>query len=264
MIQALWTAGAGLIAQQYNVDTIANDVANADTTAFKRSIAHMEDMPYVYRLNPMIKNVPNEGVLPHVGTGVNVASFSRYFGQGAMQQTDRKLDLAIEGPGFFAVTDGQANVFYTRDGDFEITPAMGPDGQTHGFLTTAGGYWVLDAEGNRIQLPDDVNMDDVVIGSDGTIKVGSDNIASIALVEFVNPGGLASAGNNLYAMTANAGNASLTGGDSKVHQGFLEASNVDIADEMTRMIQAQRVYELNARVLQAADEMIGLANSIRR
>ncbi|AEE95553.1 flagellar hook-basal body protein [Mahella australiensis] len=264
MIQALWTAGAGLISQQYNVDTIANNIANVDTTAFKRNTAHIEDMPYVYKLNPAIRQADNEGLLPHMGTGARVVSSPKYFAQGPMQQTERNLDLGIDGTAFFAVTDGQGNVFYTRDGNFKLTETEGEDGRIHSYITTANGYWLLDTEGARIEIPAGTIEGDISIDPSGAVMVEGAHIADIALVEFTNPQALETRGDNLYAVTDNVGPNYLTDGDSKVRQGFLEASNVDIADEMARMIRAQRAYQLNARVLQTADEMIGLANSIRR
>lgn len=264
MIQALWTAGAGLISQQYNVDTIANNIANVDTTAFKRNTAHIEDMPYTYKLNPAIPQPANEGVLPHMGTGARVVSSPKYFAQGPMEQTERNLDLGIDGTAFFAVTDGLGNVFYTRDGNFKLTEAEDEYGQIRSYITTADGHWLLDRQVNRIELPAGTTEDDISIDPSGAVVVGGAHVADISLVEFTNPQALEARGDSLYAVTGNVGPNYLTNGDSKVRQGFLEASNVDIADEMARMIRAQRAYQLNARVLQTADDMIGLANSIRR
>lgn len=263
MIQALWTARAGLVSQQYNVDTIANNIANADTTAFKRNTVHIEDMPYVYKLNPSVKQPRNEGELPHMGTGARVVASPKYFAQGAMQQTERKLDLAIEGPGFFSVTDGMGNAFFTRDGNFKIAEVE-ENGLVHEYITTQDGYWLLGQNGLRIELPAGTSEDDISVSSNGVISAGGVDVGNLAIVEFTNPQGLQALGNNLYTQTDNAGQAAFAAGQSHVRQGFLESSNVDMADEMTRLIQAQRVYALNAKALQTADEMLGLANSIRR
>jgi len=261
-MRALWTAASGMNGQQYKIDTTANNLANVNTTGFKKSRVDFQDLLYQtvrYAGTPVAAGaqIPT-GI--QVGHGVRPVATQRLFTPGTFQQTDNPYDLIIEGDGFFQVLLPDGTVSYTRDGAFKR------DGD--GRLVTSDGF-PLEPE---IRIDDDALS--VNIGSDGTVSVqlpGDDRpneIANIELARFVNPAGLKSDGRNLYSATAASG-AAIVGqpgldGFGNLAQGYLEMSNVQVVEEMVSMIVAQRAYETNSKAIQAADDMLQTANNLRR
>lgn len=262
MMRALWTAGSGMIAQQLNVDTIANNLANVNTTGFKKSRMDFQDLMYQTLKEPGATSGP-DNMLPtgiQIGLGVKPVASQKIFTEGSFQQTGNPLDVAIEGDGFFQVLLPDGTTAYTRDGSFK------KDAQ--GRIVTSDGYPV---EPN-IVIPD--NAMSVNISADGRVSVKLPNqaedqeIGQFELVRFVNPAGLSSIGRNLYQETAasgppNPGTAGQDGFGTIVSQ-YLEMSNVQVVEEMVNMIVAQRAYEVNSKAITTADEMLQQANNLKR
>jgi len=262
MIRSLHTAATGMEAQQLNMDVIANNLANVNTTGFKRSRADFQDL--LYQTLRATGATQAQGVkIPtgiQVGLGVRPAASQKIFTQGDFQQTGNTWDLLIEGAGFFQVTLPSGELAYTRDGSFKI------DGT--GRAVTSDGYPVDPA----ITIPSGTKK--VEIGEDGTVSVtlagqmAPQEVGTIQLANFINPAGLESLGRNLYSKTDSSGEAipGIPGQDGlgTVAQGFIEMSNVKVVEEMVNMILAQRAYEVNSKTIQTADEMLNIANNIRR
>ncbi len=272
MIRAFYSSASGMLAQQTNIDTISNNIANINTVGYKKGKASFKDAMYT-----AIERRP-QPVNLRLGNGTRVGAVQKYFHQGITQSTGGSLDIAIQGPGFFKVDGGNENILYTRDGNFKLSSEI--DGQGAIFrLVTSQGHYVLDADtGQPIsfrpyypQYGMTFSQDNIHISEDGVVSLQDDEgnaygMGRIAIVSFVNPQGLESMGDNMYRMPIDDG--SITGpevGDtgSKLMQGFLERSNVDILDEVTDLIMAQRAYQMSSRVLQTADEMERLANDLR-
>ena len=247
-------------AQQLNLNTIANNLANANTTGYKRSKIEFQDLLY-QRPRTAGADAGGGNVLPtgiELGNGSKVVSTSKVFTQGQLKQTGDKMDIAIDGEGFLEVQRGDGTKAYTRDGALKI------DGQ--GKVVTSDGLQVLSGF-----QPITNGSTGVTIATGGEVTVTSANgnqSFRIQLSRFANPGGLRSLGGNLYEETAGSGTAE-TGnpaeaGFGAIQQGFLETSNVNIVEEMVNMIQAQRAYEINSKSIQASDEMMEKANQIKR
>ncbi len=263
MIRAMWTAATGMTAQQINVDTIAHNLANVNTNAFKRSRAEFADLLYQIQRLPGT-NASNVGVFPtgvQVGAGVRPITVAKEWIQGNVRQTSNELDLAIDGPGFFQVARPDGTIMYTRNGSFKRDNV--------GNLVTGDGDQLTPV----ITIPSGALKID--IGQDGTVSVllpgvtQASQVGQIQLVRFDNPSGLVSMGNNLFLDSFASGPALQgTGGFSTgfgtLQQGFLESSNVNLAEEMVNMIIAQRSYEINSKTIQASDEMMQIANNLRR
>jgi len=254
MIRSLWIAKTGLDAQQTNLDVIANNLANAATTGYKRIKPVFEDLLY-QTLRAAGGPTGGQSQSPsglQVGTGVRAGAAERMCLQGALTQTGNPLDLAINGPGFFQVTlpDGQTG--YTRDGNFSR--------DAQGQLVNQSGYVVAPG----ITIP--VNATSITVSETGQVSVGlpgqvaPSQVGEMQLARFVNPGGLASIGGNLLVQTAASGepNAGVPGteGAGLLRQFYVEASNVNVAEELVSLIQAQRAYEVNARAVTASDQML--------
>ena len=253
MFRSLNVAATGMAAEETQLDTIANNLANANTTGYKRQNAQFEDLLY--------QNVRSAGsnaegnvapTLTQLGTGVRVVATTRSFAQGTLQQTGNPLDVAIEGDGFFAVMRPTGEMAYTRAGSFQL------DAQRR--LTTSDG---LPLE-PPITIPADAT--NVNIAADGTITVqqpgghAPTTVGQIHVTTFPNPNGLSSDGHNCLLATASSGEP-ITGvpgtdGRGTLMQSSLEGSNVDVVDEMVSMIRTQRAYEINSKVISAADEML--------
>lgn len=262
MMRALWTAGSGMMAQQMNIDTISNNLANVNTNGFKKMRIEFEDLLYqtirtAGAASAQGSNVPTGF---QVGHGVKSVSTTKIFSQGDFVNTGNSLDVVIEGDGFFQIQMPDGTTAYTRDGAFKI------DGE--GRLVTSQGYVVQP----EITMPD--NADSINIGTDGTITVTvagetePQEIGRLELARFLNPAGLINVGGNAYRTTTASGEA-VTGtpgvdGMGRIGQGFLEISNVKVVEEMVNMIVAQRAYEINSKAIQAADEMLQTANNLRR
>ena len=254
MMRSLWISKTGMEAQQTQLDAISHNLANASTNGYKRSHAVFEDLMY-QNLRQVGGQTSDQTRLPsglQVGTGVHVVSTERIHAQGNMTKTDNPTDIAINGNGFFQVLMPDGTTAYTRDGSF--TPDK--DGQ----LVTASGFPVQPA----ITLPQ--NSTGITIGRDGIVTVtqagttASVQVGQLQLATFLNPTGLQSMGENLYTETDSSGppnqvNPGLDGAGI-VSQGYIEASNTNVVEELVNMIAAQRAYEINSKAVQASDQML--------
>jgi len=264
MMRSLWTAASGMISQQFNIDTISNNLSNVNTTGFKKNRAEFEDLIYQTLLmagTPAteVSEVPT-GI--QVGHGVKTAATQKLFAQGSLQSTENKLDLALEGEGFFKVQLYDGSFAYTRDGSFKI--------DSNRQVVTANGY-LLEPP---LVLPESFIMNTLSISQDGrvTVKIIGDDdpieVGQLEVYRFVNPAGLQSIGQNLFKTTPASGEE-IPGqpglnGMAKTHQGFLEMSNVKVVEEMVGMIVAQRAYEVNSKAIQASDSMLATAINLKR
>ena len=271
MMRALWSAASGMIAQQTNVDTISNNIANVNTTGYKTEKTEFKSLLYQnLQARTTTANGENKPIPAQVGLGTRVASNTSMFTQGAMLASESDTAFAIDGEGFFAVRGADGNTYYTRNGNF--TWSIGNDGV---ILTNSDGYPVLDSRGNMIRIPDGVAAEKVSVTSQGQFYYRNaqgnpvDMNQSIGLFQFNNPGGLEKLQDSLLRVTDASGNpmneATTAGLDrSNVRQGYLEGSNVQVADEMVNLIIAQRAYELNSKAIQASDDMLeSLINKIK-
>lgn len=255
MIRSLWIARTGLDAQQTQLDVISNNLANVSTNGFKRSRAVFEDLLYQTMRQPGSQSSQQTQVPAglQLGTGARPVSTARIFTQGNLQKTDNTLDLAIQGNGFFQVLLPDGTTGYTRDGSFQ------KDNQ--GQIVTSDGYPLQP----NITIP--ANALSMSIGTDGTVTVtqpgsaAATQIGSIQLATFINPASMLSMGQNLFQETAASGtptpNTPGTNGAGIVNQGYVETSNVNVAEELVTMIQTQRAYELNSKVVSTSDAMLG-------
>lgn len=263
MPRALWTAASGMAAQQFNVDLLANNIANINTTGFKRQRTDFQDLFYDIHAQPGTR-VGQQGRNPtgtQVGTGVNVAGTTRVFAGGNIEPTGRPLDMAIEGDGFFEVQlpDG-ATTAYTRAGDFRI--------DADGRLVTTDGYYVQPA----ITIPDGVAESEISVAEDGTVSAKINNVDTVVgqltLARFRNNSGLLAVGRNLFQVSDASGPAIAgTAGSSgfgTLRGGMLEKANVEAVTELVNLIVAQRAYELNSKSISTADGMLRTANELIR
>ena len=262
MIRALWSAASGMLAQELNIDTISNNLANVNTTGFKRSRVDFQDLMYqsFRTAGAMAAGGTQIPTGIQVGHGSRPVATQKIFSQGDFMQTEAPLDMVIEGDGFFPVLLGDGTIAYTRAGAFK------QDGQ--GRVVTSDGYLLQPG----ITIP--ASATDISISSDGTVEITLPNanapqqVGVIQLAKFANPAGLESIGRNLFAETTASGAAIMgnpgSNGFGTIAQGVLEMSNVKLVEEMVNLIVAQRAYEISSKSIQAADEMLGIANNIRR
>ena len=262
MIRSLWTSATGMQAQALNLDVIANNLANVNTAGFKKSRAEFQDLLYE-TIRPAGTPSSQDSEVPagiQLGHGTRPSTVLKIFSQGNMENTQNELDLAIEGDGFFQIALPNGETAFTRDGAFKL--------DSDGRMVNSDGF-ALEPE---ITIPSDALS--ISVGLDGTVSVlqagetTSSEIGTIELARFINPAGLISMGKNLF-MTSEASGDEMTGtagedGLGTLAQGFLEMSNVSVVDEMVNMITAQRAYESNSKAIQAADEMLQLANNVKR
>ncbi|MEZ6185763.1 MAG: flagellar basal-body rod protein FlgG [Planctomycetota bacterium] len=262
-MKALHTAGTGMKVQQLQVDTIANNLANANTAGFKRTQIDFQDLLYVTLQRPGLETA--SGVVSptglQVGSGARAASTTKVFSQGVISETHRDLDIAIQGEGFYQVALPDGSTAYTRDGSFRLN--------AEGSLVTTDGFPLVDA----IAIPADTTS--IQVGKDGTISVitggapeTTTQVGQLNLARFANPAGLSSEGGNLFRETPASGSPTIgtPGGEGRgqLMQGFLERSNVEVVTELVNLIVAQRAYEVNSRAIKTGDEMLGIANSMTR
>lgn len=262
MIRSLYTAATGMMAQQLNMDVTANNLANVNTTGFKKSRIDFQDLLYQTMRTPGATQAEGAQVPTgiQVGLGTRAAAVQKVFTQGDFQKTDNKWDLVIEGDGFFQVRMPSGDVAYTRDGSFKK--------DSEGRIVTSDGY-PLQPE---MTVPPEAT--DISVGSDGTVsytiagQTQSNDLGQIQIVKFVNPAGLMAQGRNLLMASAASGEPITAtpgqDGTGTISQGFLEMSNVKVVDEMVNMIVAQRAYEVNSKSIQTADDMLSTANNLRR
>jgi len=254
MLPALWVSKTGLSAQDMNLTTISNNLANVSTTGFKRDRAEFQDLLYQIRRQPGAQS-SQDSQLPtglQLGTGVRIVGTSKMFTEGSLQTTEQPLDLAVNGRGFFQILQPDGTVSYTRDGSFHL--------DSNGQLVTSQGYSLEPA----IVLPAEVQT--FTVGEDGTVSVTVSGeptpqvIGNIQTADFVNPAGLQAIGNNLFLETGSSGapqvgTPGLTGLGT-VLQNTLENSNVSVVEELVNMITTQRAYEMNSKVISTADQML--------
>lgn len=276
MMRSLWTAASGMRAQQVNVDTIANNVANINTIGYKSQQASFKSLLYQNLQSKSTNNAGEEKpVAAEVGLGSRVAAITSTFTNGNLQATEDPFSMALEGDGFFQIRTAGGELQYTRDGGFIISPAAQGN-----MLCTTDGNAVLDAYGNQIILPNTQVATNLVVNEDGTIAfpdaTGNPAILTDAngrpvrfgIYQFNNPAGLAKEGSNNFSVTVASGaavaeNGNATVQQTRVHQHYTEASNVDVAEEMVNLIVAQRAYEMNSKAIQTSDEMMQQANNLR-
>ena len=261
-MRALWTAGTGMMAQQTNVEVISNNIANMSTTGYKRRRAEFQDLIYQNMRRVGSQSSDTGTTLPQgaqVGLGVRTAAIYRIHEQGSLQQTENRFDLAIRGNGFFTVTLPSGDTAYTRDGTFGLSP--------EGVIVTAEGYPVSPG----ITIP--ANARDVTINANGEVQAKLDGqtnpqtVGQLQLAIFANEGGLEAVGDNLLLATPSSGAAQQGApgapGFGNVMQGFVETSNVNVVQEITSLITAQRAYEMNSKVITASDEMMSTISRMR-
>ncbi len=262
MIRCMMTAATGMEAQQLYMDTISNNLSNVNTTGFKRSKVEFQDLMYQTIKEPGVRNFEG-GMAPcgiEVGLGVKPAGTQRIFEQGQPNRTENPMDLAIKGEGLFQIMMPDGSTAYTRDGSFKLS--------SDGSIVNASGFFLQP----QISVPQGVQ--EIEIAADGRISVilpGEENsteIGQIELATFINPSGLRSLGGNLYAATDASGAPVVAypgeEGAGTLMQGYTEASNVQVVEEMVSMIAAQRAFEIVSKSIQVAEEMLQVANNLKR
>lgn len=271
MVRSLWTAASGMIAQQNNVDTISNNLANVNTNGYKTEVAEFKSLLYQdLRSKSTSANAETKPIPSQVGLGVRNSAITSIFTQGNFYDSTNDLAFALDGDGFFGVMGEDGNQYYTRNGNFVLS-TFG----TGLALSTTDGLRVLNQNGQPIVFDQSYVAGKITVTSDGQICYpdASNNPAplgvSIGVWQFNNPSGLNKHDSSLYAESAASGaamNEYTTNGltRSTLNQGYLEGSNVQVVDEMVNMIVAQRAYELNSKAIQASDEMLSQANQLRR
>lgn len=264
MIRSIYSAATGMKAQQMFVDNISNNLANTNTVGFKKSRLEFQDLMYQTLQEPG-ENISDQAANPtglQVGLGVQVAGNQKLFQQGEWMQTDNKFDLAIEGEGFFQIMKPDGTIGYTRDGSFKIS--------SEGVLVNSSGY-LLDPE---VTLPVDAEINSFTVDTDGRLYIqmtGEETMQEFGQLEiarFINPAGLKSMGGNIFQATAASGtpivNRPGVENMGTLAQGKLEASNVMVVEEMVNMIMAQRAYEISSKGVTTSDEMLQIANQLKR
>nr|MBV6631257.1 flagellar basal-body rod protein FlgG [Oceanococcus sp. HetDA_MAG_MS8] len=259
MNNSLWVAKTGLDAQQTRMSVIANNLANVNTTGFKKSNAVFEDLIYqnLRQAGGQTSQQTRSATGLEIGTGSRLVATERDFTQGTLSQTDNALDVAINGRGFLQILLPDGTQAYTRDGSLQL--------DAEGNLVTAGGYAVLPG----INVP--IEAQSLIIGQDGVVSVQTpgaaapQEVGNLTLADFVNPGGLAARGENLLLETAASGPAQIgapgANGLGTVRQGALESSNVNVVEELVDMIETQRAYELNSKAIETSDQMLSYVNN---
>lgn len=272
MVRSLWSGATGMNAQQTNVDTIANNLANVNSVGYKAQVAQFKSL--LYQNLQSVTTTANGDPKPttsQVGLGVRTASINQIFRQGSLLDADSDTAFAIEGEGFFALRGEDNQIYYTRNGDFTWALAGG----NRMALTNSDGLPVLDLEGRAIVLPATYIASNLSITEDGQIcypdELNNPQPIGIGIgtFQFSNPGGLRRVGDTLFEVTEASGRAinEDTSDDvdkSRIVQGYLEGSNVQVANEMVNLIVAQRAYEMNSKSITTSDSMLEVANNLKR
>ncbi|MGF6091358.1 flagellar basal-body rod protein FlgG [Pseudomonas sp. 18173] len=254
MLPALWVAKTGLSAQDTNLTTISNNLANVSTTGFKRDRAEFQDLLYQIKRQPGAQST-QDSELPsglQLGTGVRIVGTQKNFTAGSLQTTEQPLDMAIDGRGFFQILQPDGTTSYTRDGTFHL--------DSNGQVVNASGFALEPA----IVIPNDAQT--FTVGRDGTVSItiagnpAAQVIGNLQTADFINPAGLQAVGNNLFLETAASGAPQVgtpgLNGFGTTLQNTLETSNVSTVEEMVNMITTQRAYEMNSKVISTADQML--------
>lgn len=239
MLNGLYSAAAGMAAQQQRMDALANDIANINTTGYKQARFGFRDLLY------------NRAGAVQVGAGAAILDLGRNLAQGALKQVEDPLSVAIDGPGFFQVRRADGSLALTRAGDFRL--------DSQGALVTGSGFRVAPP----ITVPTGVAADDLKIAADGTVTAGGRALGRLVVVQVPAPSQLEAAGSNVFVPTAASG-APRPQPSAAVRQGFVEMSNVDFADAMVNVLDAQRAYEMSSRTIRTQDQLMEIANGIRR
>jgi len=254
MMRGLYTAASGMMAQQLNMDTISNNLANVNTTGFKKGRVNFQDLMYA-NLNDGGENNPAGA---QIGMGVRETGTEKSFSQGSMSQTNDPFDLAIQGNGFFEVIQPDGSKAFTRDGSFSVNP--------QGQLVTSTGDLVgvtIPPGATDVKIDKDGAVTAVLSGQKDPVQIGN-----LMLVDFVNPQGLKAIGANKYQATNASGPAQKgkpgENNMGSIAQGYLEKSNINVVEEMISIIEAQRAYEINQKGVQSADQMQKLANQLKK
>lgn len=262
MIRSIYTAATGMEAQQLFMDTISNNLANVNTTGFKRMKAEFQDLMYQNLNEPGVRNAEG-GVAPagiEVGLGVKPSATQRIFEQGSINSTTNPMDLAIQGEGFFQIGLPDGQIAYTRDGSFKPS--------ADGTLTTSSGFMIEP----QITVPEGAHSFSVDGYGRVSVVLPGENepteIGQLELARFINPSGMRAIGNNLFVQTEASGDPVVAlpseEGLGSIMQGALETSNVQVVEEMVNMISAQRAFEISSKSIQAGEEMLQIANNIKR
>ncbi|QHQ60020.1 flagellar basal-body rod protein FlgG [Anaerocolumna sedimenticola] len=271
MMRSLWTAASGMISQQTNVDTISNNLANINTTGYKKENAQFKTLLYqTIQTKSTDSNGEDKPSGIQVGLGVRNSAILSQYTQGNLNETGNDFDFGIQGNGFFRVQTSDGSIGYTRNGAFGLS--VGANGIT---LATTEGYPILDTTGAPIVLDSNINTADLQIDESGNLLYPDENDKlqpmgiQISLAQFNNPAGLEKTSDSILKETAASGTARLENEDanlkkSVIKTGFLEGSNVQAVNEMVDLIVAQRAYEMNSKSITAADEMLQQANNLRR
>lgn len=272
MMRSLYTAATGMIAEQTNVDTISNNLANVNTTGFKAERTEFKSLLYqTIQTRTTTANGEQKPVGAQVGLGTRVAANVSLYTQGSLFESESMTDFALDGNGFFAVRGTDGETYYTRNGNF--TWSLDANGNT--LLTTQDGWPVLDRTGGVIQVPQGVTSEAMQFSQNGQIGYRDAQGAAqmtdqyFAVYQFNNPAGLEKLSSSRLQMTEASGMPMMEGvtpglQQSKVCQKFLEGSNVQVADEMVNLIIAQRAYELNSKAITTSDSMLETANNLKR
>lgn len=271
MVRSLWSAATGMIAQQTAVDTIANNISNINTTGYKTNQNEFKSLLYQeLQTRTSSASGENKPISSQVGLGVRNSSITTIFTQGNFYETSNNFGFAIDGDGFFAVKAGDGNTYYTRNGNFNL--ATNGNGLT---LCDSEGNPVLDTTGKTITFNRNMTASNISVSGDGEFfypdETGNPKSLNvrIGLYQFNNPSGLEKQDSNMYKVTAASGNAmneatAQNVRKSSIAQGYLEGSNVKLADEMVNLIVAQRAYEANSKAITTSDTMMEEANNLKR
>ncbi|MCT4509078.1 MAG: flagellar basal-body rod protein FlgG [Tepidibacter sp.] len=264
-MRALWTAASGMKSQQLNMDNISNNLANVNTTGYKKQRIEFKDLLYEnIKKSNLVEGQGSPSNL-QIGHGVMASATSRIFENGNLERTENPTDLALDGKGFFAIQSPNGQNLYTRDGSFKLSV----DEDTKKLVTTEG-YTVLSADDDEIIVEN--GQTDLTVDASGMVTVKNsdeefEELGQIKVVQFLNPSGLEAVGKNFYKSTSASGEEVVLDEEdaqTSIYQGFLETSNVQVVDEMIKMITAQRAYEMNSKSIQTADDMMQMANNLRR
>ncbi len=269
-MRSLWTGASGMTAQQLNVDVISNNISNVNTAGYKKERAEFQTLLYqtLDTPEPAAETGLSKPAPMQVGHGVKTSSIHRDYSVGSFQRTDATFDFALNGPGFFNVLKDE-EVVYTKDGSFKTS--VDPEDPENLYLVTSDGYQVLDANGEPISFPSDevISVDQegnfFSVNENGPVDLD----IQFEITQFTNSNGLETIGQNLYKPTIASGEPVSEVNDdvtnrTAVNQGLIEMSNVQIADEMVKLIVAQRAYELNSKSITTSDEMLQTANNLKR
>lgn len=281
MLRSLWTGASGMIAQQTNVDTISNNLANVNTVGYKKETVEFRSLLYQkLQTETTDNNGDPKPVIGQVGSGVRTGAITSRFKQGNLNATENPTDLAIDGEGFFSVQMPGGETAYTRNGSLVFAIASGglalTNSEGYPLLNTSGSPIVLSAETDISKLSIDVDgrlIEEVQTKStaaDGTVRYDTSHkeLAQLGIVQFNNPSGLEKISGSMYQETAASGEPRMEVEDdalkrSTIRSGYLEASNVQTVDEIVNLIVAQRAYEMNSKVITASDQMLQQANNLR-